>query len=191
MALVFAVMVLLDWRSSQTGVTALSAKDFREIQQLIRRSMWQKAFPDFSVQTILASPGSLYRLAFSHIQQMEVHEDNFVTVPVQTPSGLYLYGMQTRPWEAGPPRWQIAYQARSGPMFANAVDLWGYTVIPVKHGYGLVAGSPRPGYVLPALPRFPFPLSDSPEVAPKPQPVLGQEQFAAGLSNQTRMTLKR
>jgi hypothetical protein len=176
LAMVFAVMVLLDWRYSQTGVNALSTKDFREIQQTIRRSMWRTAFPDFSLQTIMASPGSLYRLAFSHIQQMDLSErGNYVRVGVQTPAGLYLYDVRMCFSKIGEPSWQIDYQRRAGNFmyFSSA----GHTVIPVKHGYGLIAGSPRPGYVF--------------QVTQKQERVLEQEQFVAGLSNHTRLTLKR
>jgi hypothetical protein len=190
LALVFAVLVLLDWRSSRTGVTALSTKDFKEIQQVIRRSMWQQVFPDFSVQTIMASPGPLYSLVFSHIEQVDVYEEVYeehhyarsVIVHVQTPAGLHFYEMALHFYTNGQPSWRIIYQPRDTQMFRDGLSSGGYTVVPVKHGYGLVAGSPRPGYVFPALGR---------NFGEKQELVLGQERFMAGLSNRTRLTLKR
>lgn len=98
--------VLVGQHPTPHFVGGFSPKDFKEIQKVIRQTMWQGAFPNFSTRTLASTPGSLWCLATSRIEQVDVFPGGTeCRVHVQTPQGIHLFGMKKS--TSGQTNWQI------------------------------------------------------------------------------------
>jgi len=96
-------------------VGGFSPQDFKEIQKVIRQTMWRGAFPNFSTRTLAATPGSLWRLATSRIEAVDVFPGGSdCRVHVRTAQGIHLFLMQKSTPKSGQTNWQISNQRLAG-----------------------------------------------------------------------------
>jgi hypothetical protein len=132
-------------------VGGFSPHDFKEIQKVIRQAMWRGAFPNFSVRTLAATPGSLWRLATSRIEQVDVFPGGTsCNVHVRTPQGINLFDMQPV-FQAGQTNWQIRSQGLVGKMALKRLGTTGFAWFPVKGGLGLFGGKLPAVFYTPAV----------------------------------------
>src|SRR5690242_7094523 len=83
-----AITAVLFWnlrRSSPIIIGTLDREDSKQIIQITRRTMWTKAFPTFSWQTIKQAPRSLYLLQKTRLRHIEVMGYGEVQVRVSSP----------------------------------------------------------------------------------------------------------
>jgi hypothetical protein len=120
-------------------VGGFSTEDFKEVQKIIRQTMWQRAFPGFSAKTLATFPGSLWRLATSRIEQVNVFPGGTACVVlVRTPVGIELFDVQK---SAQKPRWQIKSQGPAGEGLIKKLEsIGGFAKFTVKRDIGLIGG---------------------------------------------------
>src|SRR5215472_10911440 len=106
LVVLFAVAVVwVGEHRSPHFVGGFSPRDFKEIQKVIRQTMWRGAFPNFSRRTLAATPGSLWCLATSRIEEVNVFPGgDYCHVHVRTPQGVHLFDMHN----SGQTNWQIS-----------------------------------------------------------------------------------
>jgi len=130
-------------------VGGFSPQDFKEIQKMIRQTMWRGAFPNFSTRTFAATPGSLWCLATSRIEQVDVFPGGtWCCVRVRTPQGIHLFDMQ----KSGQTNWQITSQGLVGEgLIKKHESVRGFAKLPVKGGVGLLGGKLPAVFYTPAV----------------------------------------
>ncbi len=152
--LLIAILVgFLIWirpQSSPTVVGVIPAEDCQHILQMIRRSMWRKAFPNFSWETVKQSPSSLYLMARTRVSHIEKLDATVVQIRVTSPKGITYYVARStsdagpwRPWsldgerkesllpyplgkalgEWKPSRTEISFPAGFGSVLSNEAEL--------------------------------------------------------------------
>jgi hypothetical protein len=148
------VIIWLKGRSSPHFVGGFSVEDYKEVQKVIRQTMWRRAFPNFSTKTITAAPGSLYGLAISRIEQLDVFEGGTsCRARVRTALGIHLFAMQKSAPKPGQPIWTISSERSSaGQDFIEKIESWrGFAKFPVKGGFGLMGGKLPAVFITPAV----------------------------------------
>jgi hypothetical protein len=193
-------------------VGGFSPKDFKEIQKVIRQTMWRGAFPNFSTRTVAATPGSLWCLATSRIEQVDVFPGGTeCRVHVQTPQGIQLFGMRKSSSKSGQTNWQIWGQRLAGQALIKRLESWrGFAKFAVNGGVGLLGGRLPGVFYTPAVypdtvPTIPtteplgldlnpisisFLRDDSKPTASKQDVILSEGQFSGWLSNRAKLELR-
>lgn len=132
-------------------VGRFSPRDFKEIQKVIRQTMWRGAFPNFSTRTLAETPGSLWCLATSRIEQVDVFPGGTSCyVHVRTPRGINLFDMQAV-FQSGRTNWQISGQGLIGAAQLKRLGSTGFAKFPVKGGVGLLGGKLPEVFYTPAI----------------------------------------
>ena len=214
-ALSAVAFVLVGRHPAPHFVGGFSPKDFTEIQKVIRQTMWRGAFPNFSTRTAAAAPGSLWCLATSRIEQVDVFPGGTeCRVHVQTPKGIQLFGMKKSTSKSGQTNWQIWGQRLAGQALIKRLESWrGFAKFAVNGGVGLLGGR-LPGVfytpavypdTVPTIPTIPtteplgldlnpismsFPRDDSKPSASKQDVILSEGQFSGSLSNRAKLELR-
>jgi hypothetical protein len=148
--------VLVGQHPAPHFVGGFSPKDFKEIQKVIRNTMWQGAFPDFSRRTLAATPRSLWGLATSRIEQVDVFPGGrSCNVHVRTPQGIHLFDMQAV-FQSGQTNWQISRHGVVGEALLKRLGSTGFARFQVKGGAGLRGGKLPTVFYTPAVYRDQF-----------------------------------
>ena len=146
-----AAVVWVAEHKSPHFVGGFSPHDFKEVQKVIRQAMWRGAFPNFSTRTLAASPGSLWCLATSRIEQVGVFPGGrSCNVHVRTPQGINLFDMQAV-FQSGKTNWQISSQGLVGEATLKRLGTTGFARFPVKGGVGLLGGKLPAVFYTPAV----------------------------------------
>ena len=221
LGVLFTLAVVLRWSLSPVHfVGGFSPKDFKEIQGVVRQEMWRRVFPSLSMKTIVEAPGSLWFLARSRIEQVDVFEGGeHVRVRVRTPLGLYGYAMQKSRTKDSQPAWRVLSTRLLNPQIIKKLESYaGFTKLQPKGGSGLLGGRlPSLFVTLAVYPervpdRISIPLEprglgsnnaslslgvqrvvqdDTPSALTSRQgPVDSVDQFSASLSNRAALQLK-
>lgn len=159
LVVLFSVVIFwLNGRTSPRFVGGFSAEDFKEVQKVIRHTMWRRAFPGFSAKTFTAAPGSLWRLTISRIQRVYVYAGGtWCEVVVWTPLGIDLFEMQKSAPKPGQTNWRITSEMGSaGAALIKKIEGYGGAKLPVKGGFGLLGGKLPAVFYTPAVYREHF-----------------------------------
>jgi hypothetical protein len=132
-------------------VGGFSPRDFKESQKVIRYTMWREAFPNFSKRTLAATPGSLWCLLTSRIEQVDVFPGGrFCRVHVRTPQGINLFDVQAV-FQSGRTNWQIGSHGLVGEAALKRLGSTGFAKFTVKGGVGLRGGKLPAVFYTPAV----------------------------------------
>ena len=146
-----AAFVLVGRHPTPHFVGGFSPQDFKEIQKMIRHAMWRGAFPNLSTRTLAATPGSLWCLATSRIEQVDVFPGGrSCYVRVRTPQGIQLFDVQAV-FQSGQTNWQISSHGLVGQALLKRVGTTGFASFPVEGGGGLFGGKLPAVFYTPAV----------------------------------------